>query len=73
MFTLNNSESNQYLHLSFTDIQNISILTDIQHQIENFLTQKEVPAKSMHRLMLVLEDLITNAFKYGFQTLQTKP
>ena len=69
---LNNSESNKCLHVSFTDIQNISILTDIQHQIEYFLTQKEVPAKSKHRLMLVLEELITNAFKYGFSNIANK-
>lgn len=69
---LHNNESNQDLQLFFTDIQNISILTDIQHQIEIFLNLKEIPVKSMHRLMLVLEELITNAFKYAFSNIGNK-
>lgn len=60
------------LHLSFKNLQDISILNEINCQTEHFLKNKDVPTKTMHRVKLVIEELVTNTFKYGFLDIENK-
>ncbi|MDD3280091.1 MAG: SpoIIE family protein phosphatase [Bacteroidales bacterium] len=66
------SLTDEVLHLSFKNVQSISILNEINSQAEHFLENKDVPTKTMHRVKLVIEELVTNAFKYGFLDTENK-
>lgn len=62
--TLNKSTSNNF-QIVLNDIKNLEILDEVRVKIDEFFKDSDTSSRTTHRLILVLEELITNTFKYG--------
>lgn len=62
--TLNKTPDNNF-QLVLNDVKSLVILDELRLKIDEFLKDSDTSSKTIGRLVLVLEELITNAFKYG--------
>lgn len=62
--TINKLPNNTF-QLVFNNIKNLEILNELRLKIDEFFSDSDTSSKTTSRLVLVLEELITNILKYG--------
>ena len=62
--TVNKSPDSNF-QLVLNDVKNLGILHELRSKIDEFFKDSDTSTRTIDRLVLVLEELITNTFKYG--------
>lgn len=65
-FSLSKNKTEERLNMTFENVEDYSILENIRIRIEDHFENFDISTKAMNRLILTLEELITNTVKYAF-------
>lgn len=60
-----NKSVESIFQIVFEDVEELIILDELRYKMEEFFKDQDTSSKTISRLVLIFEELITNALKYG--------